>query len=87
MVAAGIEPGDPQLCRLLPATLPTRKPVLAVLNAFELMKAMIEAGAAAVRFGRSAGHHEEMRSHGRQSFGANSGSYSDNWSRRVWQLT
>ncbi|MGU0042960.1 hypothetical protein ACVXHA_07930 [Escherichia coli] len=72
-MVAGIEPGDPRYVDyFLPIVADAEAGFGGVLNAFELMKAIIEAGAAAVHFERSAGVSEEMRSHGRQSFGANS---------------
>ncbi len=45
------------------------------LNAFELMKAMIEAGAACVHFRRPAFFREKVRPHGRQSSGADGRSH------------
>ena len=44
-----------------------------VLNAFELMKAMIEAGAAGVHFEDQLASREEVRPHGRQGAGADAG--------------
>ena len=41
-----------------------------VLNAFELMKAMITSGAGGVHFEDQLGFCEKVRSHGRQSVGA-----------------
>jgi isocitrate lyase len=41
-----------------------------VLNAFELMKAMIEAGAAGVHFEDQLAACQEVRPHGRQGAGA-----------------
>ena len=43
------------------------------LNVFELVKAMIEAGAAFDSFGRSTRERKKMRTHGRQSSGADTG--------------
>ena len=50
---------------------PTPKPAFGgVLNAFELMKAMIEAGAAGVHFEDQLASRQEVRPHGRQGAGA-----------------
>lgn len=76
--AAGIEPNDPRFIDyFLPIVADAEAGFGGVLNAFELMKSMIEAGAAAVHFERSAGLGEEMRTHGRQSAGPDPGSDSE----------
>ena len=57
------------------------------LNAFELMKAMIEAGAAGVHFEDQLASREEVRPHGRQGAGADQRSSSARWSPRAWPPT
>ena len=58
-----------------------------VLNAFELMKAMIEAGAAGVHFEDQLASRQEMRPHGRQGAGAHAAKRCRSSSPRGWPRT
>lgn len=76
--SAGIEPGDPRYVDyFLPIVADAEAGFGGVLNAFELMKAMIEAGAAAVHFEDQLASVKKCGHMGGKVLGANSGSYSE----------
>ena len=73
--ARGIAPGSPDYVDYFaPIVADAEAGFGGVLNAFELMKAMIRAGAARRAFRGPARRGQEVRSHGRQGAGADAGS-------------